>query len=90
MNLFLHLPFINCNFPFQQGDTVFTVVARDGDMGVNDSIIYSIVSGNELINETYLFIIDNETGVISVNISRLDRETDDEHTLVVQVSVLNC
>lgn len=66
------------------------MVARDGDMGVNDSVIYSIVNGNELINGTYLFIMDNETGVISVNVDRLDRETIAEHTLLIKVCVLNC
>lgn len=43
--------------------------AVDGDRGINDKIIYSIISGPQL------FSIDEETGVISTA-SLIDREDD--------------
>ena len=63
--------------------------AQDGDRDINDNITYSIVPGNDLVNGTNIFIIDNETGVISVNIDILDRETFSEHDLSVQVCMYN-
>ena len=63
-----------------------TVQAFDGDRGVDDTIRYSIIDGNEEINGTLSFVIGNESGVITVNVPSLDRETHHEYTLTVQVS----
>lgn len=60
-------------------------MARDGDTGINDDVIYSLEDeGNSLIDGQLSFIIDNVTGEISVNVS-LDRETHPSYTLTVKV-----
>ncbi len=76
-----------CPLSIPQGEVVAQVRAFDGDRGVDDDILYEIISGNLEINGTPSFIIGRETGVISVNnISSLDRETHSQYTLTVQVS----
>ena len=62
------------------------VTAFDGDRGVNDNIIYTIVSGNLDINGTESFDINMTTGMIFVNVTMLDRETHEEYRLTVEVS----
>ncbi len=63
-----------------------TVSAFDGDRGVDDVILYSIALGNLDINGTESFAIGNESGIITVNVSSLDRETHAQYTLTVEVS----
>ena len=61
-------------------------MARDGDTGINDDVIYSLEDeGNSLIDGQLSFIIDNVTGEISVNVTRLDRELHPSYTLTVKV-----
>ena len=62
------------------------VRAFDQDFGVNDDVSYSIISGNLEIDGTDSFAIDNETGVIYVNINSLDRETYQQYMLTVMVT----
>ena len=59
--------------------------AIDQDFGVNDDVVYEIISGNLEINGTSSFAIDNETGVIYVNTNTLDRETYQQYMLTVMV-----
>lgn len=61
-------------------------MARDGDTGINDDVVYSLEDdGNSLIDGQLSFIIDNVTGEISVNVTSLDRETHHSYTLTVKV-----
>ena len=62
------------------------VVAMDLDRGVDDNVIYSITSGNNLIGGNDSFAINSSTGVIYVNVDQLDRETHLSYTLTVEVS----
>ena len=62
------------------------VRAFDQDFGVNDDVSYSIISGNLEIDGMDSFAIDNETGVIYVNINSLDRETYQQYMLTVMVT----
>ena len=62
------------------------VSARDGDTGVNDDVFFTLEdAGNYLINGQLSFIIDAETGEISVNVTSLDRETHSSYALTVTV-----
>ena len=72
-----------------QGEVVVTVSALDGDRGVDDSVFYSLEDdGNSLIGGEVSFVIGNETGEISVNVTSLDRETHTSYTLTVKVGAL--
>ncbi len=62
------------------------VTAADQDVGVNDNVLYSITSGNSILNGNESFAINATTGVISVNTALLDRETHQQYTLDVRVS----
>ena len=66
---------------------MITVSAFDQDVGVNDNIIYSIISGNSILNNTPSFDINATTGVIFVNTFQLDRETHATYTLLIEVGV---
>ncbi len=59
----------------------------DQDEGINDAILYSISNGNEEIDGIPSFAIDNTTGMITVNVPSLDRETHSSYQLEIQVSV---
>ncbi len=72
-----------------QADTVTVVMAYDQDREVDDNILYSIISGNSILNETASFDINETTGVIFVNTSQLDRETHQTYTLFIEVGVAN-
>ena len=72
--------------PPSQGTSIVQVRAVDQDMGINDTILYSIVGGN-VVNGTQYFDIDRSTGVIFVSVAALDRETVGTYSLSVQVSV---
>ena len=61
--------------------------AVDQDEGIDDAILYTISSGNLLINGTPSFAINESTGVISVNVPTLDREEHPTYTLTVTVSI---
>lgn len=61
------------------------VTAFDQDLGVNDAVVYEIISGNLEIDGIGSFAIDNETGVIYVNTSSLDRETYQQYMLTIMV-----
>lgn len=61
--------------------------AFDGDVGVNDIILYTITAGNLEINGTESFAIGNESGIITVNVPSLDREEHPQYDLTVQVSI---
>lgn len=72
-----------------QGYVIERVMARDGDTGINDDVIFSLEDeGNSLIDGQLSFIIDNVTGEISVNVS-LDRETHPSYTLTVKATEVN-
>ena len=62
-----------------------TVQARDQDEGINADILYAISSGNQLINGTPSFVINETTGEITVNVDKLDRETHSVYTLTIIV-----
>ena len=64
------------------------VRAIDQDLGVNDDVVYEIISGNLNINGVPSFAINNETGVIFVNTETLDRETYQQYMLTVMVTQL--
>ena len=68
-----------------QGDRVGQVTAFDQDVGVNDDVIYSILSGNNPINGSESFAINSTTGVIYVNTTVLDRETHASYQLTIGV-----
>ncbi len=59
--------------------------ASDQDVGVNDDVLYSILSGNSILNGSESFAINATTGVIYVNTTMLDRETHQQYTLFVRV-----
>lgn len=61
------------------------VRALDQDLGVNDDVVYEIISGNLEIGGQNSFVINNETGVIFVNVNSLDRETYQQYMLTVMV-----
>lgn len=61
------------------------VRALDQDLGVNDDVVYEIISGNLEIGGQNSFAINNETGVIFVNVNSLDRETYQQYMLTVMV-----
>ncbi|XP_072527409.1 cadherin-5 [Salminus brasiliensis] len=65
-----------------KGTFVLSVNATDADdpTSVNGNVIY------ELLNGTNYFKIANDTGVITVKDSRLDRETQSQYKLIVQAS----
>ncbi|XP_048590535.1 protocadherin Fat 4 isoform X2 [Nematostella vectensis] len=63
------------------GSTVVTVEARDGDVGINNPILYEIISGNS----DGVFTIDSNTGVITVNGS-IDAEKTDVFRITVKAS----
>ena len=65
------------------------VTAVDQDFGVNDDVIYEIVSGNLGIDGIESFAIENETGIIYVNTNSLDRETYQQYTLIVMVTYIH-
>lgn len=69
----------------QQGASVAQVTAIDQDFGVNDDVVYEIISGNLELNGNNSFAIDNETGVIYVNTNTLDRETYQRYMLTIRV-----
>ena len=73
-------------FFYSQGDPIVEVSALDQDFGINDAIVYRIISGNLVLNGVESFGIDNETGVIYVNTATLDRETHTNYLLTVQVT----
>ena len=62
------------------------VRAFDQDLGVNDAVLYDILSGNLEINGVDSFAINNETGVIYVNTPTLDRETYQQYMLIIRVT----
>lgn len=63
-----------------------TVSARDGDIGVDDEVFYTLQDrGNEDINGSLIFSINQTTGEVFVNVSNLDRETNSSYTLTVEV-----
>lgn len=64
------------------------VRAMDQDEGINDSIIYEIISGNSMINGTPSFAINVTTGWITVNAPQLDRETHSSYSLRIQACIL--
>ena len=59
--------------------------ARDQDEGINDTVVYAIISGNLEIGGVPSFSITPSTGVIRVNVTQLDREQHSSYTLTVQV-----
>lgn len=61
------------------------VRALDQDLGVNDDVVYEIISGNLEIGGQNSFAINNETGIIFVNVNSLDRETYQQYMLTVMV-----
>ena len=65
------------------------MTAVDGDRGVNDDIVYTLVSGNMVINDTESFGINMTTGIIFVNAPVLDREIHQVYTLTVEVRVFH-
>ena len=70
---------------------VVTVMAMDGDTGVNDDVLYTLEdTGNGLIDGQLSFVINSVTGQISVNVSSLDREEYSSYTLTVQVRSQKC
>ena len=60
------------------GTVVGTILANDIDEGAANDLVYSIISGND----DDLFIIDEDTGVITLG-APLDREMVSEHRLEV-------
>ena len=63
------------------------VMAMDGDRGVDDEIFYRLEdAGNSLIDGDLSFIIDPESGELSVNVTSLDRELHSLYSLTVKVS----
>ena len=67
-----------------------TVIARDGDTGVDAEIFYSLeTTGNSLIDGELSFAIDEVTGEIAVNVTSLDRETHSSYSLTVQVCLVS-
>ncbi|ETE69146.1 Cadherin-1, partial [Ophiophagus hannah] len=72
------------------GTSVMTVTATDADDAIdsyNGVITYSILS-QEPEPEKQRFTINNETGLISVVVSGLDREKAPKYTLIVQATDL--
>ena len=68
-----------------QGESVIQVEANDQDFGLNESVTYSIVSGNAPLGGEPSFDINSTTGVIFVNVTSLDRERTAVYTLTVMV-----
>lgn len=80
------MPIHNVSHASWQGEVVVRVSAQDGDTGVQDDVFYTLEdAGNYLINGQLSFIIDAETGEISVNVTSLDRETHPFYPLTVTV-----
>ena len=62
------------------------VIAIDQDFGVNDAVLYDIISGNLELDGVDSFAINNETGVLYVNTPTLDRETYQQYMLTIRVT----
>ena len=71
--------------PLSQGESVIQVEAIDQDEGLNESVTYLIVSGNDPLGGEPSFGINSTTGVIFVNVTSLDRERTAVYTLTVMV-----
>ena len=71
--------------PLSQGESVIQVEAIDQDEGLNESVTYLIVSGNDPLGGEPSFDINSTTGVIFVNVTSLDRERTAVYTLTVMV-----
>ena len=66
------------------------VSARDGDIGVDAAIFYTLEdAGNSLIDGNLSFVINSTTGEIFVDVASLDRETHSSYSLTVQVSLFS-
>ena len=66
------------------GTFVARVVGTDVDTGLGGSIRYTLIDGNN----GSAFRINNLDGVITVNLSVIDRETLDEYTLTIELNDL--
>lgn len=67
------------------GKNVMTVRADDADFGRNGTVRYMIGNNRPVDPETSmsLFLIDSETGLITSNTNKLDRETLDRYHLPI-------
>lgn len=70
---------------FFAGKNVMTVRAYDADFGRNGTVRYMIGNHRPVDPETSmsLFLIDSETGLITSNTNKLDRETLDRYKLPI-------
>ena len=63
----------------QIGDTVVIVQANDSDSGLNAVISYVLINATDLP-----FVIDEESGTVSVTNPGIDRETEDVYVFMVE------
>ena len=67
------------NENIQVGDTVVIIQANDSDSGFNAVIVYTLINATDLP-----FIVDEESGTISVTSPGIDRETEDVYIFMVE------
>ena len=70
-----------------KGSSILVVNAQDMDEDIQDNILYAITNGNQMIDGTPTFSIDEGTGSIRVNSIHLNREQYPMYNLTITVSL---